>query len=411
MSNCCRLSLWMVALAVVAAWPGRAQNIVEVNGLGLALPEVMVTEADWERLVQEVPDWRRPGADPEARRVAAKLEAHVAAFVEGYPWLPFHHTLGISGYETLFGHPDEMYYALALALPYVSETTGERVRQWGRAEMEAGVWPFAPRGPEVSGGRPREAYEVPAGYRARSPAQAKSLFGLYSFWAWCHATRDRELARRGWPQAQAAAAAWLKGEYRFDPLKKDYVNDEAEQLNGHLAGLLGYARLARWNGDAEAENLARRLGRQWLEWRVNLERANPKILDKSTRSASKSLHNNKLARYCAMTPEIGAAMMRHAAPVAAQRLAQFRGERNGWYLAFGDRFIGGENYTNPAHFPRSVFAGAALIEAVPAAQLLQWVDVPWVQGDYYFMEKCALALWQSGGGRWTSLPAAGASGN
>jgi hypothetical protein len=146
------------------------------------------------------------------------------------------------------------------------------------------------------------------------------------------------------------------------------------------------------NGDAAAEEAAKKRGLQWLQWRVDLERLNPTILEPSTRSASKSLHHYKLARYCAMTPELGAALARHAAPVAAQRLAAFRAERNAWWLAFGDRMVGGENYTNPLHFSRALFAGAAWVEQVPARQLWEWVDVPWCHGDYYFMEKCAAAL-------------------
>jgi hypothetical protein len=80
--------------------------------------------------------------------------------------------------------------------------------------------------------------------------------------------------------------------------------------------------------------------------------------------------------------------------LAAARLQAFRGERNGWFMAFGDRLVGGENYTNPAHFSRALFAGAALIEQLPPDQLAGFIDVPWCKGDFYFIEKCALALWR-----------------
>ncbi|MCX8155319.1 MAG: hypothetical protein N3J91_02500 [Verrucomicrobiae bacterium] len=395
---------WLLGLGCVAWWlvlPGVAQNIVEVNGQTLTLPRLELQAADWERMVRQQPEWRMPAAhEAEAHRVRHKLEAHVVDFLEGYPWRPMHHTVGISGFETVFGHPDEMYYALALALPYLSTNTATRVREFGRAQLEAGVLPFALRGPDWSRGREREAYAVPPHYRAAGPATARSLLGIYSFWAWCRASGDTACARRYWPQVQEAAVPLLKGNYTFDPLKSDYTQDEAEQLNGHLAGMVGYARLARMMGDEAAEQAARFRGLQLLQWRVDLERMNPKILEKSTRSASKSLHYNKLSRYCALAPEIGAALARHARPVAVQRLASFRAERNAWWLAFGDRLVGGENYTNPMNFPRSLFAAAAVIEQVPPTSLLAWVDVPWCHGDFYFMEKCVLALWQAGGGAW-----------
>ena len=65
---------------------------------------------------------------------------------------------------------------------------------------------------------------------------------------------------------------------------------------------------------------------------------------------------------------------------------------SGWYLALGDRFVGGENYTNPLHFGRALFARAALLEQLPVDELFRFVDVPSCNADFYFIEKCALAL-------------------
>ena len=54
--------------------------------------------------------------------------------------------------------------------------------------------------------------------------------------------------------------------------------------------------------------------------------------------------------------------------------------------------IGGENYTNPLHFSRALFAGAVFIEQLPPEEIASFVDVPWCKGDFYFIETCALAL-------------------
>ena len=87
----------------------------------------------------------------------------------------------------------------------------------------------------------------------------------------------------------------------------------------------------------------------------------------------------------------------HTEGLAARRLATFRQARNGWYLAFGDRLIGGENYTNSLSFSRALFAGAALLERLPTQDVVSCLDVPWCQGDLYFLEKCVYALWASQG--------------
>jgi hypothetical protein len=139
-----------------------------------------------------------------------------------------------------------------------------------------------------------------------------------------------------------------------------------------------------------------------MELRVNLERVNPHLLEKSN-LASKGLHNARLARYCDLVPEVGAAVAKLSADCGSRNLKTFREERNGWFLALGDRLIGGENYTNPAHFPRSVFVGATFVEQIPSEQLLAFIDVPWCQGDFYFIEKCVFALWASEGRQWIDL--------
>ena len=207
----------------------------------------MLTDTDVsESFVRRAPDFTASPISPEARRIAAKLDAHIAEFLAGAPWKPFHHTLGISGYEANFAHPDEMFLALAYATPWLKPETAGKVR-----------------------------------------------------------------------------------EFLADKLK--------------------------------------------------------------------------LARYGALVPEVADALRRHTEGCAAAHLKAFRQERNGWHMAFGDRFIGGETYTNPLHLPPALFTGAAFVEALPAVQLAGFVDVPWCRGDFYFVEKCVFALWVDAGRPWKQL--------
>jgi hypothetical protein len=351
-----------------------------------------------EEVVRHLPAFNAVTGD-DARRIAVKLNEHVVEFLDGHPWKPFHHTLGISGYETLFGHPNEMFYSLSLALPLLPPATAARTREFLRAQLASGTLPFAVDGPDVATGRSREAYNVPEYLRFKGRPKAGHSLGLYSFWAYCHYAGDAQATREYWPAAKGAAGTLLARDYKIEVQKRDYIEDEAEKLNGNLAGLVGLIRLARLNQDSETEPQAARRALQLLELRVNLDRINPQILEK-TKSASKHLHNFKLARYCALVPEVSEAVRRHSEGLAAARLQAFRMERNGWWLAFGDRLVGGENYTNPPHFSRALFLGATAIEQLPAGQVQAFVDVPWCKGDFYFIEKCALAGWSAGGRQW-----------
>jgi hypothetical protein len=335
----------------------------------------------------------RPGRgpiSPAGRGVLARLEGHVTEGLAGWPWKPFHHTLGLSGYEVGFNHPDELFLSLALALPFLTEATATKVRQLLVAELERSP-PYGLDGWDNRAGRPRESYDVPGALRLAGRGRARSALGVYAFWLYCHQTGDGATASAHWPAIQNRMQPLVDGDYTFDPRKTTHANDEAEKLNGDLAGLLGLARLARLNGAPELERRARARGRELLELRVNLDRVNPQVLER-TQSTTKHLHVLKLARYCGLAPEVGEALRRHTEGLAAARLRSLREERNGWHLAFGDRLIGGENYTNPLHLSRALFAGAALVERLPAGDLMGFLDVPWCKGDFYFIEKCALAL-------------------
>jgi len=379
----------------------RGQNIVERTTTQFTANPVKLTDTEVSEFLFRMADFKVAAASAGAGRAATKLEAHVIQFIDGAPWMPFHHTLGISGYETCFNHPDEVFYALSIALPCLPNPTATRLKAYLRAQLAISP-PYAETGLDHRTGRPRESYEVPANLRVRGNGNAGSAFGVYAFWAYCRWSADTAAATEHWPRIKARTKTLLGADYRFNPAGRDSSGGEAEKLNGDLAGLIGLIRLARLNRDEAVEKEARGRVRELLEMRVNLERINPHLLEKSN-LATKGLHNARLSRYCDLVPEVGAALAKFSADCGARNLKAFREERNGWYLAFGDRFIGGENYTNPLHFPRSLFAGAAFIEQLPGGQLFTFIDVPWCPGDFYFIEKSVLALWADAERPWQDL--------
>jgi hypothetical protein len=358
-------------LPAVAMITHQERPVAEVaRRLGLARPET-------------------PKRQPPTGRLAGKLARHVTELLDGWPWRPFHVTHGISGYEAFFAHPDELFHALALARPLLPDALGNRVAAF-LADRAAETPPYAAAAPEPKNGRPRERYDVPDAVRLKGPFPARSLFGVYALWQAEHACGLA--AKDHWPAVAKRVGPLLATDYAFDT-KTAHRKDEAERLTGDLAGLIGFVRLARSSAvrDRESERAGLARLRQVLELRVNLDRANPRVLE-PTDSTTAKLHAAKLARYCGLVPEAGAALAAHTSGAAGKRLAAFRASRPGWWLAAGDRLIGGENYCSPPHLSRALFAGTALVERVPAAALAGWVDVPWCAADPYFVEKAALAL-------------------
>ena len=332
--------------------------------------------------------------DDEARRVAAKLDAHVRSMIDGWPWRPLHHVLGISGFETYFDHPDELFYALSLAAPLLSVESKKRVLVFLTARLEETA-PFEIDGFERGRGAPRESYDVPEALRAHGRGAARTLFGIGAFALFVSQLDESSRAQLDLPRH------WQRIRERMAPLLAQVAvpraranpaaSGDAEQLNGNLTGLLGAAQLAIALRDDEALREITAGVQQLAQSRNDLERTNAQFVEK-TAGASKNLHNFKLPRYCALTPAAARCLQETTRSLAANRLRAFRDMRPGWHVALGDRLIGGENYTNPLHFDRALFAGAAIIEELPRAELLRVIDVPACKADFYFIEKCALAL-------------------
>jgi hypothetical protein len=383
---------WSFVLASCLFPSAIAQNVIEDRAAGPIAPAIQISEAQTLKLIKQPGPYpaRSSTGNAESRRIAMKLDRHVNELIDGWPWMPFHHTLGISGYEVYFNHPDEMFYALSLALPFLSTNTADKTKAF-LAERLGTTPPYSIDGFENGTGRPREAYDVPPALRLSGRGKSRSAFGVYAFWAYVNATGDSAAAKAHWNAIKERVRPLLDAEYKFDPANRKYAHDEAEALNGSLAALLGTARLARTNSNLATEQKIVFRARQLVELRVNLERVNAKILE-MTDSTTKHLHASKLARFCAFSPEVGEVVRTLTDGCGTAHLKEFREARNGWYLAFGDRMIGGENYTNPAHFSRALFAGAVFVEQLPPEQITSFVDVPWCKGDFYFIEKCALAL-------------------
>jgi hypothetical protein len=380
-----------VGIAIgAAAFLMHGQNVIEDRATGPTAPAIQITEAQALAFISRPFQTSTNRRSAELERVARKLDRHVSEFIDGWPWMPFHHTLGISGFEDYFNHPDEMFYALSLALPVLSSNTATKAKIF-LAKRLLELPPYSADGFDNRSGRPREAYNVPSNLRLSGKGNARSAFGVYAFWAYVNATGDSIAATDHWTAIKQRVQRLLDAEYQFDITKKNYAHDEAELLNGNLAALIATVRLARTNADSVTEQKAVNRARRLLEVRVNLERVNPKILE-TTDSTIKHLHAGKLARFCALTPEVGEVLRTLTDGCGAVHLKNFREARNAWYLAFGDRMIGGENYTNPLHFSRALFAGTVFVEQLPPEQIASFVDVPWCKGDFYFIEKCALAL-------------------
>src|SRR5258705_1271154 len=118
--------VWCLEIGFWCLSPG--QNVIEDRATGLTAPVIQITESQALALVSFPFQSSTNRRSSELERIARKLDRHVSEFIGGWPWRPFHHTLGISGYEACFNHPDEIFFALSLALPVLSSNTAAKAK-------------------------------------------------------------------------------------------------------------------------------------------------------------------------------------------------------------------------------------------------------------------------------------------
>jgi hypothetical protein len=117
-------------------------------------------------------------------------------------------------------------------------------------------------------------------------------------------------------------------------------------------------------------------------------------------------HKAKPDKFHRLTPEVGS-LLAKLEPVAFDKYLGFVDTTlPGWYLVGEERqFHFGENRVDYPDFSLSIFQAKAYRGKNSFAELLRWVDIPWCEGDAYFVEKLAICLHVAGmAARGTSTP-------
>lgn len=370
--------LWLVLLLTSVA---AAQNVVTEADGDRTAPAITLSEAQVAGWLGRAPVLPRLPAAPDAadRALQAKLARHIDDLIAGWPLKPWVVQLGISGTETFYDHPDELFYALCCAYSVLPAESQAKLRAFLADQLRLAP-PDSVRGYARRLGTARELYDAEP-IRRDGTGAARDVFGVYALE--CYTTIEPAAGQR--LRSVIADTLEKRGQVRF-PLGTDAAEDAeglAERLNGDIAGLWTAARVDGGPWLARLTAL--------LELRVNLERRNAHVLTR-TADSSRGLHAAKLPRYLRLTPELGRILREQTDGLAAERIKAFRLARPVWYLAWTERLIGGENYISPPHLGDALFRGALFCEQVPRAQCRAWVDEPWCRGDLYWIVKASWAL-------------------
>jgi len=359
------------------------------------IDKIIISSTDLEKYIDKsnvVGAVREPplqANSPPAGQLRAALDAQVLELIDGRPWAPFIVELGISGEERHFYRTAKTMQIVSLALPHLSEPVRGRAVAWLDKMFDDGVPLSKPL--HDSNGKRRELYTLGPGMVEFAEKPIKYQAGIediYGLWAYAHYAgrwnRVLELA----PQVKRICENFLDEDFRFS---HDGTNDDAENLNAKIAGLLAGIRIMNRAGEFTINERAEKRLAEMVTERVHHERADSRLI-RPTKVASKGLHQAKVPRYVDLVPEVAAMLSEFA---SEQLNAHVRALMTGlplWYQAFGERMIGGENYTSPPHLARGLFMIGADGGVLDEKQLASKLDQPWCKADLYYIEKISAIL-------------------
>jgi hypothetical protein len=386
--------------------PGGNVATDPVGTFDATLPVEPITEADVRRWVRRPTFHRGPAPGPRVQQVRRKLSTAVEELISRDDWAPFVVELGISGEEIHFTRTGQTMQILALALPHLGRDLRIRASAYLDAMFDRGMPLDRPSWGDPREGERREYHLIPDDMLADNwrignllPGDQPTLADAYALWAYADNTGQWEkvLARADRIEALLAGTEPLKLETKDRPGRSvsfhdDWRNDSAERANRRIAGLLGAARILDRAGrdDAVDEAIARL--QRLLTVRIHHERADTRYVRSTHQVTHNPGHAGKIPRYVGLVPELTALLADKAGDTMRPHVAEIGRQLPIWYHAFGERLIGGENYINPPHLSRGLFAVWADGLGASLPQLIHWVDQPWCKADLYYIEKLSAVL-------------------
>jgi outer membrane protein assembly factor BamB len=353
------------------------------------LPREIISAADVTEYVQ-TPMAARQSPGKLAGDLRARLGAAVMELIDGHPWAPLVVELGIAHEERHFYRAAETMQAVGMALPHLSPPVRKKAVAYLDRLFDDGVpleKPVLGADQPPVAARRREYFDLSPmlleSSAVRPPRSSAEIGDLYAVWAYAHyAGRWKKVLAQS-PTLFDRFRDLLTRPLKFDPDAGE--GNAVEDLNGQIAGVIGYIRLAEKAGRAEEVRLATAKLAALATERVHFEVADPRLQGRRS-------HHGTFPRYQFLVPEIGQLLADHAGKQLATNLADLRRELPVWYQAWGERLIGGENYVSPPGLARGMFLAMAYGLRATPRELARYLDQPWCRADLYYVEKLTAAL-------------------
>lgn len=339
--------------------------------------------------------------DPTAQlpAVSSAMNREIDELIDSWPLAPLVVLLGISGETCTFTRPCDTFLVLSEAYSHLRNDVQRSVRDFLRTEFTR-TPPFISSHYDGRQGTRREPHTLPLHILERNAdkQEPESLLPIYATWSYGFRLNEIATVLDEWDTIQKILKEFLENPRYVEDFAK--TPPEAIQvLNGDIAGLIAGWRLAGLANDRDMQIRIRPVLTELLYERIRYEHIDHRLIQESNRTTH-NLHAANLFRYLDLTPELGRALYEHAEAAFKSHRNELNTKYPIWYMAWGERLIGGENFTNPPHCSSGVFSMFSFSTDARAEFLRSRIDVPWCPGDLWFIRKCTLALWVNSGRPW-----------
>ncbi len=397
-------------------------------------------QSELERYIWEVPTVSNvPSLHTTGLR--DELEAEISAFLSEGRRAPWFFVNGKGSAVFYFLEPTQTMYYLALAYPYLSPALQTQVESFVGSELASydllgaysrydwaegltyingAVQADPARRRETSPPGPFWYCTIAGGCEGKGGGSSyitprKPFDRLYDIWFYAYRTGDWNYVESEWDTIKGTRG--IITDVNDDAILLGLASMDADQTatwdsaNRRLSALIAYARMAdHMNDTAEvawAVDAATRAMQARLRY-INNNRPTP--WDGTSDSPCSSTweanctsvgglfivrrggHSTNIPEYKEMTADVGRLLAEYASSEFSQYDTYVDVIKPAAYLQSGANNMGGEvPYVFP-HNVQGVFLAKALVTRLPGDQLRKYVDVPWIEQDYYYWERLARAV-------------------
>ena len=336
---------------------------------------------------------------PGTQQVSQLLESEVQKIVDAGHLRPGYYNVAqflYPGLADYYGNPGDTLYTLTRAYPYLSESLKTQVRTYLQNEFQAYFDPNMYATIGWSSGAARESMTLPpevvADLANHPPRPSVGGFSWpypqYNFYGmWKYATIFPSQAVQVYNLAKSKLQVPVPA-----MATTDYFQQQPYELNGYIAGYIGFLNLQQLAGMQNQDSQLRTSVTNELN---RLEQMRVNIFTKDSYWTEDHFYKKNLdiaRNFIFLVPELGTYLQQHIPSQVDQAISEYEYVAPYWFVSRYEGTIGEGVMSNLYNY-YGLFQAKAYIQGETWSELSKYLDVPaFERGDLYYLQNLIALL-------------------